>query len=298
MVPPDVLANDALEVPAPATLSLPDEPVVRIRPGRGWSALNLRDVWHYRELLFFLTWRDIKVRYRQTVLGALWAVIQPLSTMVVFTLFFGKLAGLSSDGVPYHLFAYAGLLPWMFFANAVTSSGNSLVGESRLISKVYFPRLIVPAAAVAAGLLDFFIAFAVLVVLMFGMPLSWSLLLLIPAILLLTLLAVGVGLWVAALNVKYKDIRYALPFLIQIWMFITPVIYPASLVPEPWRWALALNPLTGIVECFRYALFAGASDEIAFDPATLAASAVLTTAALVLGAQAFKRVEGRITDLI
>lgn len=278
--------------------ALPDEPVVRIRPTQGWAALSLRELWRYRELLYFLAWRDIKVRYKQTVLGAAWAIIQPLFTMVIFTLFFGKLAGLRSDGVPYHLFAYSGLLPWMYFANAVTASGNSLVGESRLISKVYFPRLIVPAAAVAAGLLDFFIAFIVLLLLMYQVAISWTVLLVIPAIALLTFLAMGVGLWVAALNVKYKDIRYALPFLIQVWMFVTPVIYSSSLVPEGWRWTLALNPLTGIVECFRYALFSGVSDEIAFAPVTLASSAIITGIVLVLGARTFKRVEGRITDLI
>src|SRR5882762_2489331 len=209
----------------------PEQPLLKIRPKKGWVALNLKDLWVYRELLYFLTWRDIKVRYKQTILGASWAIIQPLFTMLLFTLFFGKLAHVPSDGVPYPIFAYAGLLPWTFFSNAVTNSGNSLVGSSNLITKVYFPRMIIPGAAVGAGLVDFAIAFIILVVLMiyYGVALTWSIVMLPVLIILLTLLAIGVGMWTSALNVKYRDIRYALPFLIQLWLFASPVIYPASL---------------------------------------------------------------------
>src|SRR5437016_593033 len=195
----------------------PEPQRVRIRPSRGWVALNLKDLWVYRELLYFLTWRDIKVRYKQTLLGASWAIIQPFFTMLLFTLFFGKLAGMPSDGVPYPLFAYAGLIPWTFFSNAVTNSGNSLVGSSNLITKVYFPRLIIPGAAVLAGLVDFGIAFVMLIPLMayYHVGLTPSICLLLPLVLLTSLLALGVGLWMSALNVKYRDIRYALPFVIQ-----------------------------------------------------------------------------------
>ena len=212
---------------------LPDQPLISIRPSRTWVALNLRDLWAYRELLFFLTWRDVQVRYKQTVLGVAWAIIQPLATMLIFTLFFGKLAGMPSEDIPYPLFAYAGLLPWTFFSNAVTSSGNSLVGSSNLITKVYFPRMIIPGAAVGAGLVDFAIAFALLAGLMayYHVAVTWSILMLPVLVALTTLLALGVGMWMSALNVKYRDIRYALPFLIQLWMFASPIIYPASIVP-------------------------------------------------------------------
>ena len=213
---------------------LPDQPLISIRPSRTWVALNLRDLWAYRELLFFLTWRDVQVRYKQTVLGVAWAIIQPLATMLIFTLFFGKLAGMPSEDIPYPLFAYAGLLPWTFFSNAVTNSGNSLVGSSNLITKVYFPRMIIPGAAVGAGLVDFAIAFALLAGLMayYHVAVTWSILMLPVLVALTTLLALGVGMWMSALNVKYRDIRYALPFLIQLWMFASPIIYPASIVPR------------------------------------------------------------------
>jgi lipopolysaccharide transport system permease protein len=226
----DIPRTDSIDDPAHSGLVSKSErssdsdslesPLIKIRPSKGWVALNLRDLWTYRELLYFLTWRDIKVRYKQTLLGASWAIIQPLFTMLLFTLFFGKLAKIPSDGIPYPIFAYAGLLPWTFFSNAVTNSGNSLVGSSNLITKVYFPRMIIPGAAVGAGLVDFAIAFVVLGGLMiyYGIALTWSLLAL-PLLLALTaLLALGVGMWMSALNVKYRDIRYALPFLIQLWL--------------------------------------------------------------------------------
>lgn len=274
----------------------PSFPLLKIRPSTGWVSLRLRDLWVYRELLYFLTWRDIKVRYKQTVLGAAWAIIQPLFSMLIFTLFFGKLGHIPSDGVPYPIFAYAGLLPWMFFSNAVTNSGNSLVGSANLITKVYFPRMIIPGAAVAAGLVDFAIAFSILIVLMiyYHVAVAWTILML-PALVILTcLLALGVGMAVSALNVKYRDVRYALPFLIQLWMFASPVVYPASLMPEKWRWVLWVNPLTGIIEGFRSSLF-GVNK---FDWAALGVSTIITLALLVYSSYSFRRMERVFADIV
>jgi lipopolysaccharide transport system permease protein len=238
---------------------------------------------------------DVKVRYKQTVLGAAWAVIQPLFTMVIFTLFFGKLAGIPSNGVPYAIFAYAGLLPWTFFSNAVTNSSNSLVGSANLVTKIYFPRMMIPGAAVAAGLIDLAISFIILVGLMiyYGVSVGWNILILPLLIVLTTLLATGVGMWMSALNVKYRDIRYALPFLIQLWMFLSPIIYPLSMVPEKWRWALMLNPLTGVVEGFRSALFSQPFDWVA-----IALSAGITLVLLVSSAYAFRKMERNFADII
>jgi lipopolysaccharide transport system permease protein len=274
----------------------PEPQRVRIRPSKGWVALNLKDLWVYRELLYFLTWRDIKVRYKQTLLGASWAIIQPFFTMLLFTLFFGKLAHMPSDGIPYPIFAYAGLLPWTFFSNAVTNSGNSLVGSSNLITKVYFPRMIIPGAAVGAGLVDFAIAFIILIVLMiyYGVALTWGIVMLPVLIVLLTLLAIGVGMWTSALNVKYRDIRYALPFVIQLWLFASPVIYPASLMPLKWRWVLALNPLTGIIEGFRSSLL-GTNR---FDWTALGVSTAFTLGMLVYSAYTFRRMEKVFADVV
>ncbi len=272
-----------------------EQPLIRIRRSRKWVALNLVDLWAYRELLYFLTWRDVKVRYKQTVLGAAWAIIQPLFTMLIFTLFFGRLAGVPSDGIPYPLFAYAGLLPWIFFSNSVTSSGNSLIGSSHLITKVYFPRMIIPAAAIAAGLVDFAIAFAILIVLMawYGIGASWSLLMLPVLVSLTALFALGVGFWISALNVKYRDIRHALPFMIQLWMFASPIIYPATIVPEKWKWFLHLNPLTGIIEGYRAAIFGRP-----FDWPALAISGAITLALLIYSAYSFRRMERTFADII
>lgn len=268
---------------------------ITIRPRGKWDAPDFAELWANRELLAFLTWRDVKVRYQQTVLGAAWAIIQPLFTMLIFTLFFGRLAKLPSDGVPYPIFAYAGLLPWTFFANAVTNTGNSLIGSSQLISKVYFPRMLIPGAAVAAGIVDFLIAFSILGVLMviYSVPISWHLLMLPVLVLMTALLALGVGLWMSALNVKYRDVRYALPFLIQLWMFATPIIYPSSMVPERWRWMLELNPLTGIIEGFRDALFGRP-----FDWGVLGVSAAVTAVVLVAAAFSFRRMEREFADVI
>ncbi len=287
-------AVSTLQNPA-NSYQLPEKPLVVIEPSRGWIPIDLKDLWQYRDLLYILTMRDIRVRYKQTALGALWAVIQPLFTMLIFTLFFGRLAGMPSDGIPYPLFAYAGLLPWTFFSNAVTNSGNSLVGNSNLITKVYFPRMIIPMASVGSGLLDFVIAFGLLVVLMFyyGVGLSINLLMLPVLVFLTSILATGVGMWMSALNVKYRDIRYALPFLIQLGMFATPIIYPSSLVPDKWRWLMWLNPLSGQIEAYRSAFFGKPFDWLA-----LGISAFLTVAIIVYAAFMFKRMEKSFADLI
>jgi len=278
-----------------SSLSLPENPVVVIEPKKGWISIDLRDLWQYRDLLYILTSRDVKVRYKQTLLGAAWAVIQPLFTMLIFTLFFGRLAGMPSDGIPYPLFAYAGLLPWTFFSNAVTNSGNSLVGNSNLITKVYFPRMIIPMASVGSGLVDFVIAFGLLVAMMFYYGVSFSInILMLPVLVILTsLLSVGIGMWMSALNVKYRDIRYALPFLIQLGMFATPIIYPSSLVPEKWRWLIALNPLTGQIEAYRSAFFGKP-----FDWFAIGISTIITFVVLFYAAYAFKRMEKSFADII
>lgn len=271
------------------------DPLVSIRPSGKWVSLDLSSLWPYRELLYFLMWRDVKVRYKQTALGAAWAIIQPLFAMAIFTLFFGRLAGVPSDGIPYPIFAYAGLLPWMFFSNAVTNSGNSLVGSSNLITKVYFPRMIIPAAAVGSGLVDFVIALLILVVLMvyYGVAVTFNLLMFPVLVALTMLLALGVGMLMSGLNVKYRDVRHALPFVIQLWMFATPIVYPASLVPERWRLVYALNPLTGIIEGYRSSLFGAA-----FDWATLGTSAAITIAVLIYSAYSFRRMERGFADLV
>lgn len=266
-----------------------------LKPRGAWEGPNLRELWTHRELLFFLTWRDIKVRYQQTLLGIAWAIIQPLLTMLVFTLFFGRLAKMPSDGIPYPIFAYAGLLPWTFFANAVTNTGNSLIGSSQLITKVYFPRMLIPAAAVLAGLVDFLIAFLILGVLMvyFSVPLRPSILWLPLLTLITAVLALGVGMWMSALNVRYRDIRYALPFLVQLWMFATPVIYPSSIVPEDRRWILELNPLTGIIEGFRSALLGRPLD---WSP--LGIAALVSVVILAYAAVSFRRMEREFADIV
>jgi homopolymeric O-antigen transport system permease protein len=276
-------------------VEIPDTPLFTIRAGRRRIGADLLDLWTHRELFYFLTWRDVKVRYKQTVLGASWAILQPFLTMVIFTLFFGKLAKIPSDGIPYPIFAYAGLLPWTFFSNAVTSSGNSLVGNSSLITKVYFPRMIIPGSAVAAALLDFAIAGVILLAMMayYGVALSWQAAMLAPLILLVTLLAVGVGTCAAGLNVKYRDVRHALPFCIQLWMFATPIIYPSSFVPAKWRWILALNPLTGTIEGFRSALFG-----LNFNWSEFAVATCLTALVVAYSVHSFRRMEREFADIV
>jgi lipopolysaccharide transport system permease protein len=278
------------------THELPDEPLVTIQPSKTWRAVNLRELWDHRELLFFLVWRDLKVRYKQTALGVAWAIIQPLFTMLIFTLFFGKLAGIGSDGVPYPIFAYVALLPWTFFANAITNGSNSLVGDSRLITKVYFPRMIIPVASVGAGLLDFAIASVFLVGLMvyYHIGITWNLAALPLLILLLTMLSMGVGILMAGLNIKYRDVRYTLPLLIQLWMFASPVIYPLSIVPERWKWVVAINPMAGIIEGFRSALL-GRNN---FDWTAISVSAIISVVVLVCSTLMFRRMEKGFADIV
>jgi lipopolysaccharide transport system permease protein len=274
---------------------LPDEPLVTIEANKAWSMGELRDLWAFRELLYFLTWRDVKVRYKQTGLGVAWAILQPLLTMLIFTVFFGRLAGVPSDNIPYPLFAFAGLLPWTFFANAIGNSGNSLVGSANLITKVYFPRLIIPGAAVAAGLVDFAVAFVIMVLLMiyYGIGVGLHILMFPFLVLLTTLLALGVGMGLSALNVKYRDVRFALPFLIQLWMFVSPVIYPASFLPEKLRWFLSLNPMTGLIEGYRSSLFG-----LPFRWSALAISALITLAVLAYSSVIFRRMEKSFADIV
>src|SRR6185503_3463341 len=246
----------------PAQLKLSSEQsfrnasALRVEPRRAWTSIDLKELWHYRELLYFLTWRDVKVRYKQTALGAAWAIIQPFFMMLVFSLFFGRLARVPSDGIPYPVFAFCALVPWQLFANALTESSNSLVGNQNLITKVYFPRLVVPIAAVLSGLVDFLIAFAILIVMMlfYGIVPGPAILALPGFILLAVLTALAVGLWLSALNVQYRDVRYTMNFLVQFWLFATPVAYPSSIVPENWRALYGLNPMAGVVEGFRWAL--------------------------------------------
>lgn len=274
---------------------LPDEPVVFIKAGSLWQPLNLREFWQYRELLFFLVWRDVKIRYKQTALGVIWAILQPVLATAIFTVFFAGFAKIPSDGIPYPLFAFAGFLPWTFFANAVTTSGNSLVGSSHLITKVYFPRLVIPIAAVFAGLIDFFIAFGILFLLMiwYGIGFSPNLIMLLPIIFLMILNALGIGILLSALNVKYRDIRFAVPFLIQIWMFATPIIYPSSLIPEKWKFLLAINPMAGIIEGYRAALFGRE-----FDWSMLGISALITVVIFGVSVVIFRRMEKEFADII
>jgi lipopolysaccharide transport system permease protein len=271
--------------------------ITMVGPSRTWPSLGIHELWDSRELLYFLVWRDVKVRYKQTVLGVAWAVLQPVLTMLVFSVFLGALVRVPSEGLPYPVFAYAALLPWQLFAHTITECGNSLVANQQLITKVYFPRLVIPIAAVLAGLVDFAVAFTVLIGLMvhYGIPLSAAVLSL-PVFLLLTVaVALGVGLWLAALNVQYRDVRYTLPFLTQLWLFATPVAYPTSLVPETWRWLYALNPMVGVVEGFRWALV-GAGRAVGGGPLTM--SALATLLVLAGGVAYFRRMEHTFADLV
>ncbi len=273
-----------------------DLPTIVIRPSKGWVPLKLKELWEYRELLYFLVWRDVKVRYKQTALGAAWAIIQPFFTMVVFSIFFGRLAGIPSDGVPYPIFAYCALLPWQLFSNAMAESGNSLVVNQNLITKVYFPRLVIPMATVLAGLVDFGIAFLVLLGMMvyYGMAPTMAVVTLPFFILLAVATALAVGLWLSALNVQYRDVRYTIPFLTQFWLFVTPIAYPSSLVPEKWRVLYGLNPMAGVVEGFRWAMLGTAN---APGP-MVAVSVAVVVALLVGGLYYFRRMEKTFADVV
>jgi lipopolysaccharide transport system permease protein len=273
-----------------------NNPVIEIEPSVGWLSLHLRELWTYRDLLYFLIWRDVKVRYKQTVIGAAWAVLQPLLTMLTFLLVFRKLAKVPSDGLPYPIFAYTALLPWGLFSGAVTRSSSSIVGQSHLISKVYFPRLAVPISATLSGLVDFAVAFTLLGIMMawYRVIPSWNVLAL-PIFLLFALItALGVGLWTSALNVYYRDVGHAIPFLMQLWMFATPIGYPVSLVPEKWRLLFSLNPLAGVIEGFRWALLGKESPDFA----VITCSGIAVIALLFTGIVYFKRMERTFADVI
>ena len=281
---------------ADATPPDPALVVTKIRPSRGWVSLKLDELWEYRELLYFLVWRDVKVRYKQTVLGAAWAILQPFMTMVVFSLFFGKLGRIPSEGLPYPIFSFAALVPWTFFATGLGQGANSLVGSQNLIKKVYFPRLVIPIASVLSGVVDFALAFLVLL----GMMLFYGIyptlnLLWLPLLLLLALVtALGVSLWLSALNVQFRDVRYTVPFLTQFWLFATPIAYPSSLLPEPWRTVYGLNPMAGVVEGFRWALLGTETRPGAMILVSTAAALAL----LVSGAYYFRRMEKSFADVV
>jgi lipopolysaccharide transport system permease protein len=287
-------------VPSATTGAEPKRPAItihqRIEPTAGWVSLRLGELWRYRELLYFITWRDVKVRYKQTALGAAWAVLQPLLNMVVFTLFFGRLAKVPSDGMPYAAFCLAGLVPWTFFATSLTQTSNSLVGSANLIKKVYFPRLAVPIATVFAAVVDFCIGFVCLapVLLYYGATPSWRLLYLPLFFLLALTTALAVGFWLSALNVNYRDVRYVVPFLSQFWMLATPVAYPSSLLKEPWRTVFGLNPMAGVVEGFRWALLGA---KTAPGP-MIAVSSCVALALLLSGAYYFRRMERNFADVV
>lgn len=274
--------------------------VIRIRPTRGWVNLQLRAVWEYRELLYFLVWRDVKVRYKQTALGVLWIVLQPVVSMVVFSLLFGELLKVPSGGVPYPVFAYAALLPWNYFAGSLTRSSGSLVNSANLITKVYFPRLIIPISGVLSGLVDFAVAFVVLIglALYYGIALTPALLWLPLFLLLAVLTALGFGLWLAALNVRYRDVGYLVPFLVQLWMYVTPVIYGSTLIPERYRFLLALNPMTGVVEGFRWALLGSAAPAAEMSVWTFGVSLAVVAVVLVSGAVFFRSTERTFADIV
>jgi lipopolysaccharide transport system permease protein len=280
---------------APASSESAAAPIV-IEPNHGWVPLGLRDLWTYRELLYFFVWRDVKVRYKQTLLGAAWAIVQPTATMLIFTLFMGKLAKIPSDGIPYPLFVFAGLLPWQLFSFALVESSNSLVANKQLITKVFFPRLLVPTAAVLPGVVDLLAASLVLVVLMAHYHVTPTLgILILPVLIVFALAAaLAVGLWLSALNVQYRDVRYTIPFLTQVWLYATPIAYPSSLVPERWRVLYGLNPMTGVVEGFRWALF-GTSPHVG----GLVSVSVVTVVVLLIGGVAyFRRMERYFADMV
>jgi lipopolysaccharide transport system permease protein len=270
--------------------------MIRIEPSRGWVSLKLREVWEYRELLFFLVWRDIKVRYKQTALGATWVIIQPFFTMVVFTVIFGKIAKMPSDGLPYPIFSYAALVPWTFFANGLGKASSSIVGSSNLIKKIYFPRLCIPIASILSGIVDFMIAFLMLIGMMFYfniMPTAniiW-----LPFLLLLALMtSLGVSLWFSAIQVRFRDVSFIVSFLTQIWLFATPIVYPSSLLPEPWKTLYGINPMAGVVEGFRWALL---STNTAPGPIIIVSS-LAALLILISGSLFFRKMEKTFADIV
>lgn len=276
-------------------MDLPAEPLIKIRARRAYDLMKLREFWQHRELLYFLVWRDLKARYKQTILGILWVILQPLLMTLVFTVFLGKLVQVQTGATPYPLFLYAGLLPWTFFSNAVSSGSYSILASSQMITKVYLPRLVIPAAAVTVRLSDFLVASVVLIVLMlyYGVHLTWQILLLPPLIIQLTVLALALSALLASLNVKYRDTGTALPVMLQVWMFASPIVYPRTLVPARWEWAYQINPLTGIVEGFRSA-FLG----LPINRQALAVSWLITIVLLVISLIVFRRLEDDFADIV
>lgn len=274
-------------------LRLPDEPLIKIRPNTSWPKLNFNGLWAGRELLYFMMWRDLKLRYKQTLIGATWVVLQPILTTLVFTIFLGRLVQVPSDGMPYPIFAYSALLLWMFLSNGVLSSSYSIVVNANIITKVYFERLLIPAATIGVRLVDFIIASIILGALMlyYGVPVTSSILMLPVFVAQITVLALAIGIWTAALNVRYRDVSTILPILLQLWMFASPIIYPSSLVPEKWRWAYSLNPLTGIIEGFRASLFGRQ-----LDWHSVITSAAITLALLIYSVHAFQKMEDSFAD--
>jgi lipopolysaccharide transport system permease protein len=275
---------------------VPIRSVLRIEPSGGWVSLRLGDLWEHRELLFFLAWRDVKVRYKQTALGVAWAVLQPLLGMLVFTIFFGRLAKVPSDGIPYPLFSYSALLAWQLFASCITESSNSVVGNERLITKIYFPRIVIPMASILAALVDFAIAFLLVIAMMiyYGVHPGWGILSLPLFIVFELATALGVGLWLSALNVQYRDVRYMVPFIVQFWMFASPVVYSSTLIPVRWRAFYGLNPMAGVVEGFRWAL-------LGKQPAPgvmFVVSSTVVVALLVSGLYYFRRMEKNFADVV
>lgn len=277
-------------------LATEETPVVLIKPSRGWVLPEIRDIWTYRELLYFLVWRDLKVRYKQTVLGVLWAIIKPFSMMVIFSIFFGKLAKIPSEGIPYPVFTYAALLPWSYFSQSLSACSNSLIGNSHLITKVYFPRLVIPISSVLSGLVDFAISFSILLGMMFYYQITPTLaVLLLPLLILMAMAtALGAGLWLSALNVQYRDVRFGLSFLIQFWFFATPVVYPSNLVPRMWRFFYAINPMVGVVEGFRGALLGKGELNWSSHMVSVVVIAFLFTTGIFY----FNRMEKRFPDVV
>ncbi|HZW02664.1 MAG TPA: ABC transporter permease [Anaerolineaceae bacterium] len=283
-----------------------ESPITILRPTRGWSALNLRELWLYRELIYFLTWRDLKVRYKQTVLGVTWIILQPVVEMFVFTLLFGGLLNVPSGGVPYPIFAFAALLPWNYFQGALTRSSTTLVGSANLISKVYFPRLVIPISGVLSGMVDFAVSFVVMIVLMvvYRIQPSWAMLLLPVFLLLAMLTALGFGMWLSALNVRFRDINHMVPYLVRVWMYVTPVIYGSNLVQptsqfyEIYRAVLTLNPMSGVVEGFRWALLGNQLTDATAPSLVILAGVVVTLVVLVSGAVFFRSTERTFADII
>lgn len=291
----DVASQSVTKTKNPVSAFLPDQPLIKIRVRKRWSSIELQEIWAHRELLYYLVWRDIKVRYKQTILGASWILLQPLLMTLVFAIFLGKIARVPSQGVPYVLFLFSGVLPWTFFSNAVSGSSYSLVINAPLVTRVYFPRSLVPLAATLVRLSDFFVAAGVLIMLMvyYGQFFTWTILIAPFLLVQLTLLAVGLGMWFSALNAKYRDISTALPVLLQLWMFTSPIVYPASLVPERWKWVYELNPLVGIIEGFRSSLLG-----LEFNWHGLFVSLIVTLVLLFYSTFAFKRLEEEFADVV